>query len=118
MRKLIVDEHKHGMGYRKISTKFKIPISTIRAIVQKYKQHGITTNLPRKGRPRRLSKRSERLIQRKVAQKPFTTRAELQNYLQTSGVNVSMATISRTLHRVGIHSRSPRKTPLLRPRLA
>ena len=81
IRRLIVDEHKRGMGYRKISTKFKTPISTIRGIIRKYKEHGITTNLPRKGRPWRLNGRSERLIQRKVMQKPFTTCTELQNDL-------------------------------------
>lgn len=116
VRRLIIDEHNRGMGYRKISTKFKTAISTIRGIIRKYKEYGITTNLPRKGRPRRLNDRSERLIQRKVLQKPFTTRTELQNDLQAAGIEVSKTTISRTLHRVGLQSRSPRKTPLLRPR--
>ena len=116
MRMLIVDEHNWGMGYRKISSKYNIHVSTIRAIIQKWKGCGLVTNLPRKGRPRKLNERAERLITRKVLQKPFTTRSELQRDLQAAGAVVSQDTISRTLHRVGLNSRSPRKTPLLKTR--
>ena len=48
--------------------------------------------------------------------KSFTTRAELQSDLQTADTDVSLDTIGRALHRVGIHSRSPRKTALLKTR--
>ena len=74
MRRLIVDEHSHGMGYRKISSKYNIHVSTIRAIIQRWERYDVVTNLPRKGRPRKLDERAERLqITRKVMQKPFTT---------------------------------------------
>ena len=56
---------------------YNIHVSTMRAIIQKWKGYGVVTNLPRKGRPRKLDKRAERLITRKVMQKPFTKRAEL-----------------------------------------
>ena len=114
--RLIVDEHKRGLGYRKMSTKFEIPISTIRGIIRKWKEHGLISNLPRKGRPRKLTERSERLIQRKVIQHPSTTRRELQKGLQAAGTEISTDTISSTLQRVGLHSRFPKKTPLLKPR--
>ena len=54
MRRLIVDEHSPGMGYRQISSKYNIHVSTIRAIIQRWKRYGVVTNLPRKGRPRKL----------------------------------------------------------------
>ena len=73
MRRLIVDEHSRGMGYRQISSKYNIYVSTIRAIIQRWKRYGVVTNLPTKGRPRKLGKRAKRLITRKVMQKPFTT---------------------------------------------
>ena len=60
--------------------------------------------------------RAERLITRKIMQKPFTTRTELQRDLRAADADVNQDTIGRTLHRVGIHSRSPRKTPLLKTR--
>ena len=87
-----------------------------RASIQRWKRYGVVTNLPRIGRPRKLDERAERLITRKAMQKPFTTRAELQRDLQAANVHVSQDTIGRALHRVGIYSRSPRKTPLLKTR--
>ena len=48
--------------------------------------------------------------------KPFTTRGELQKELQAAGTKVSKDRFSRTLHRVGLHSRTLRKTPLLKPK--
>ena len=49
-------------------------------------------------------------------QEPFTTPAELQRDLQAANAHVSQDTIGRALHRVGIDSRSPRKTTLLKTR--
>ena len=69
-----------------------------------------------KRRPRKLDERAERLVTRKVMQKPFRTRAELQRDLQAADADVSQDTIGRALDRVGIHSHSPRKTLLLKTR--
>ena len=52
---VIIDHHNCGMGYRKICDVVKIPISRIGAIIWKWKEHGLTTNLPRKGHPRKVS---------------------------------------------------------------
>ena len=116
MRRLIVDEHSRGMGYRKILSKYNIHVNAIRALIQRWERYGVVTNLTRKGRPRELDERAERLITRKVMQKPFTTRAELQRDSQAANVHVSQDTIGRAVHRVGTYSRFPRKTPLLKTR--
>ena len=113
---VIIDHHNRGMGYRKICDVLKFPISTIGAIIRKWKEHGLTTDLPRKGRPRRVSERAARSIVWKVMHKPFTTSAELQKELQAAGTKVSKDTISCTLYWVGLHSRTPRKTSLLKPK--
>ena len=47
-------------------------------------------------------------------QKPFTTRAKLQRDLQAANVHANQDTIAGALHRVGIYSRFPWKTPLLK----
>ena len=73
LRMVIIDHHNRGMGYRKISDVLKIPIITIGAIIRKWKEHGLTTDLPRKGRLRKVSERAARSIVRKVMHKPFTT---------------------------------------------
>ena len=116
LRMVIIDHHNRGMGYRRISDMLKIPISTIRAIMRKWKEHGLTSDLPRKGRPRKVSERAARSTVRNVMHKPFTTRGELQKELQAAGTKVSKDKISRTLHRVRLHSRTPRKTPVLKPK--
>ena len=114
MRRLIVDEHSRGIGYRKISSKYNIHVSTIGAIIQRWKRYGVVINLPRKGRPRKLDESAERLITRKVMRKSFITRAELQRDSQAANAHASQDTIGRALHGVGIYSRSPQKTPLLK----
>ena len=68
MLRLIVDEHNRGMGYRKISSKYNIHVSTIRTTIQRWKWYDVVTNLPRKGRPRKRDERAERLITRKIMQ--------------------------------------------------
>ena len=68
MLRLIVDEHNRGIGYRKISSKYNIHVSTIKTTIQRWKRYGVVTSLPRKGRPRKRDERAERLITRKIMQ--------------------------------------------------
>ena len=49
-------------------------------------------------------------------QKPFTKREELRRDLQAAGADVSQDTIGQALRRVGMHSRSSRKSSLLKTR--
>jgi len=114
VRELIIKKHKEGFGYRNISNVLNIPVSTIGAIVRKWKKCGSTHDLQRTGRPLKISPRSSKWIARKVQQNPFTTRGELQKDLEKAGTSVSKDTISRNLNSKGLHSRSPRKTPLLK----
>ena len=55
MREKCVKLHKSGSSDKKIATCLKMPISTIRLMLKKFKATGTVTNLPGKG-----------LIQRKV----------------------------------------------------
>ena len=65
---VIIDHHNNGMGYPKISDVLKISISTIRAIIQKWKEHSLTT-----AHLRKVSKQAARSIVWKVMHKLFTT---------------------------------------------
>ena len=44
----------------------------------------------------------------------FITRSEIKTDLEGSGINVNKDTVSRALYHAGVHSRSPRKVPLLK----
>lgn len=114
LRKRIVSLHYSGLGYRKISQQLGVPVNSVGTIIRHFKSQKSTLPLARSGRPRKLSERAERKIARKVCNSPRVTLGELQRDLENTGVKVSKDTISRTIHRKGIFSRSPRKTPLLK----
>jgi transposase len=116
LRHSIIDRHTENMGYRKIAGHLKIYFNTVGAIVCKWKIPGVTLNLHRTGRPRKVSSTAARHIARTVIKRPFTSPGELRRDLKEAGNDVSKDTGSRTLHRVGLHSRSSRKTPLLKSR--
>ncbi|XP_076853445.1 uncharacterized protein LOC143508669 [Brachyhypopomus gauderio] len=113
VRDKVVEKYKSGLGYKKISKSLMIPQSTIKSIIIKWKEHGTTTNLPREGRPPKLSARSRRALIREAAQRPKVTLKELQSSQAETGVSVHMTTIIRTLHRAGLYGRVARKKPLL-----
>jgi transposase len=42
---MVVDLHKSGNGYKKIHKRLNIPLSTVRAIIRKFKRYGTVENL-------------------------------------------------------------------------
>ena len=115
MRDRIIERHKRGQGYQKISKEMNLALSTVGFIIRKYKKWGDSTaNLPKNGRLRKINKRTSRWISRNVQINPFITRSEIKTDLEGAGINVSKDTISRALYRTGFHSRSPRKVSLLK----
>ena len=108
IRDKIVDLHKAGMGYKKISKQLGEKLTTFGAIIRKWKKHKVTTNLPWSGASRKISPRGISMMMRKVRDQPSTTQEELVNDLKAVG------TISNTLHREGLKSCCARKVPLLK----
>uniref|UniRef100_A0A803JLA2 Transposase Tc1-like domain-containing protein n=1 Tax=Xenopus tropicalis TaxID=8364 RepID=A0A803JLA2_XENTR len=114
VRDRIVDLHKAGMGYKTISKKLGEKVTTVGAIVRKWKEHKMTINRPRSGAPRKISPRGVSMILRKVKKHPRTTREELVNDLKLAGTTVTKKTIGNTLYRNGLKSCRARKVPLLK----
>ena len=72
MRDRIIERHKGGKGYRKISKEMNLSLSTVGNIIRKYKKYGDgTANLPRNGRPRKINEHTSRWISKNVANKPL-----------------------------------------------
>jgi transposase len=114
VRDKIVDLHKAGMGYKTISKQLGEKVSTIGAIIRKWKKDKITVNHPRSGAPRKISPRAAAMTMRTVRNNPKTTREELVNDLKAAGITVTKRTISNTLRRHGLKSCRARKVPLLK----
>ncbi|KAK1789410.1 hypothetical protein P4O66_015339 [Electrophorus voltai] len=62
--------------------------TTVRAIIHKWRKHGTVVNLPRSGRPTKITPRAQQRLIQEVTKDPTTTSKELQASLaavKTSG---------------------------------
>ncbi|RXN33027.1 arachidonate 5-lipoxygenase-like protein [Labeo rohita] len=71
-------------GVQSISRMLNVPVSTVGAIIRKWKEHQFTINRPRSGAPRKIPVRGVQRIIRRVLQEPRTTQAELQEDLASA----------------------------------
>ncbi len=114
VRNKIVDLQKAGMGNKTIVKQLGEKVTTVGAIIRKWKKHKITINLPRSGTPCKISPRWVTMIMWTVRNQPRTTRKDLINDLRAAGTIVTKKTIRNTLRRVELKSCSAHKVPLLK----
>ncbi len=114
VRDKIVDLHKAGMGYKTIAKQLGEKVTTVGAIIHKWKKHKITVNLPWSGAPCKISPRGVSMIMKTVRNQPRTTLEDLVNDLKAAGTIVTKKTIGNTLRREGLKSCSAHKVPLLK----
>ncbi len=84
----------------------------VRAIIHKWRTLGTVVNLPRSGRPTKITPREQRRLIQEVIKEPRTTSKELQASLASIKVSVHDSTRKR-LGKNGINGRVPRQKPLL-----
>ncbi|KAL0173639.1 hypothetical protein M9458_029607, partial [Cirrhinus mrigala] len=116
VRDKIVDLHKAGMDYKTIDKQLGEKVTTVGAIILKWKKHKITVSLPRSGAPCKISPRGVSMIMRTVRNlsEPRTTREDLVNDLKAAGTIDTKKTIGNTLRREGLKSCSARKLSMLK----
>ena len=70
VRDKVVELHKAGMGYKTISKKLNEKVTTVGAIIWKWKKYNMTVNQPRLGAPWKISPGGVSMIMRKVRDQP------------------------------------------------
>ncbi len=111
--KRIVALHKDGVGYKKIAKTLELSCSTVAKTIQRFNRTGSTQNRPCHGRPKKLSARAQRHIQRLCLGNRCMSAASIAAEVEgVGGQPVSTQTIRRTLHQIGLHGCRPRRKPL------
>ncbi|KAK3542759.1 hypothetical protein QTP70_002767 [Hemibagrus guttatus] len=105
--------YQSGKGYKAISKALGLLRTTVRAIIYKWRKHGTVENLPRSGRPTKITPRAQRQLIQEVTKDPTTTSKELQASLASVKVSVHDSTIRKRLGKNGLRGRVPRQKPLL-----
>ncbi len=115
LKKRIVALHKDGVGYKKIAKTLKLSCSMVAKTIQRFKRTGSTQNRSRHGRPKKLSARAQRHIQRLCLRNRRMSADSIAAEVEgVGGWSVSAQTIHRTLHQIGLHGCCPRRKPLLK----
>jgi transposase len=90
-----------------------IPRSNIKSIIEKWKEYGTTTNLPREGCPPKLNDQARRALIKEATKRPNITLKELQSSTEEIGRSVHMTTLRHTLHRAGLYGGVARKKAIV-----
>uniref|UniRef100_A0A8D0BH91 omega-amidase n=1 Tax=Salvator merianae TaxID=96440 RepID=A0A8D0BH91_SALMN len=105
LRRRVVEAHKTGQGYKRISKDLGLHRSTVRQIIYKWKKFNTVATLPRSGRPI--------IGLEQVTKSPGVTAKDLQASLTPDNIRVHESTVRKTLNKNGDHGRLPRRKPLL-----
>jgi transposase len=112
-RAQVIAFHESRWNAVKIATKFNVHPSTIGRIIAKFKKTGVYTKTKQSGRPKKLSKMDVRQLEDLVIHE---RRGNLEDFRKLMRVEVSVSTLRRALHELGIFCRVARKKPHLSPK--
>ncbi len=109
-----VEKYTSCEGYKHLYKALKIPGSTVKTIIKKWKVYGTTHSLPKSGHPFKLDDRERRHLVRGAMQNPMATLKDLQGFMAKTGQHVCHTTISKILHTSGLYEKVVRKKPFLK----
>ena len=110
----IVTLRELGWSYGKIAAEMNCSKSTAQRTFQRYTETGKTADKPKSGRPKLLSPRENRIVERKsLANRFLTAPAITAEFQEFCGKKVSVTTIRRCLRNSGLFGRVARRKPLL-----
>ncbi|XP_076326346.1 uncharacterized protein LOC143233705 [Tachypleus tridentatus] len=115
LKNRIIVKYKSRVSLSGIAKQLNVPKSTVQSIIDKYKLTGSIANLPRSGRPTKISERTKRKVLREVSRNPRLTRNDVQKLVRETGVEVSTSTVTNMLRSSGFRARRPSRTPYLKP---
>ncbi len=90
LNKIIVAQHKDGVGYKKIAKTLKLSCSMVAKTIQRFNRTGSTQNRPHHGRPKKLSARAQRHIQRLCLGNRRMSAASIAAEVEGVGVSLSV----------------------------
>ncbi len=82
--------HKDGIGYKKIAKTLKLSCSTAAKTIHRFNKTDSTQNRPRHGRPKKLSARAQRHIQRLCLGNRRMSAASIAAEVEGMGVSLSV----------------------------
>lgn len=105
-----------GMKQVAIARVYHITQGEVSKILKRHAESGTPTPRPRPGRPRKTTRRQDRLLIRSCLQGRTKTTSSLRTEWQNAiGVPVSRELVNKRLLRAGYRARRPLRKPLLRP---
>ena len=110
---VIIALHKKGFTGKDIAASKIAPKSTTYRIIKNFKESGYIFVKAASGRPRKSSKRQDRLLKLIQLRDRGTTSTELDQEWQQAGVSASARTVRQRLLEDGLVSRRATKKPLL-----
>ena len=107
---LIVGMRRAGCTYAYIAGELNIPKSTVGNIIRRFLERGTTDSLVRSGRPKLISERGMRVILRMIYNNRRISLTKISSQITP---RLSVSTIRRALHDIGLNSRIARVKPFL-----
>ena len=112
--RVVIKHFLNGDAEREIACKVLIPRSSVKYMITKYKSMKYIGNIIGRGRKRKATIHTDRIIQRKIKtdrrKSSTSVKAELQTELN---ITISETTIRRRAHEIGLYGRVARKKPYL-----